>query len=71
MSRRILVAVLLAYGSLRGEEETARGLALKSLNAALSALDLAQEKGGLGFREELESWSDRLLGIVADPEGGR
>ncbi len=67
----LLLAVLLAYALAGGESETDRGLALKSLNAALAALDLAREVGVSEGLADLGACCERLLATTLDLEKGQ
>ncbi len=59
----LLIAVLLAAGRLpeHAKAQVELGLALKCLNAALAALDLAAQIGEIPHLEELETEAARLL----------
>ncbi len=58
----LLIAIFLASAVPAGGAEANRGMALKSLNAALAALDLAPD-GSAGELDELRAWSERLLAV--------
>ena len=64
----LLVAVLLAHATpARPDAEDERGFALKCLNAACAALELAGE--GVGEREGLEARAEALLAALAAGPG--
>ncbi len=62
----LLIAVLLAYAVPSGDGEAERGLALKSLNAALAARDLARQGGGESSPVDLGAWSERALAALLE-----
>jgi hypothetical protein len=58
----LAVAVLLGYSHLEeAENEEARGLGFKFLNAALMALDLARTRGIIPHLSELRTWAEEVL----------
>ncbi len=60
----LLTGVFLAYAIPAGGEDADRGQALKNLNAALAALDLAPASERVRGLGELRTWSERLLAAV-------
>ena len=67
----LLIAVLLAW-SQAGEDgdPDARGLGLKSLNAALGALDMADSRRDVAHLLALRSWCEEILEGVSCEVGG-
>ena len=60
----MLIAVLLAYGAVskNSDDERARGLALKSLNGGLAALDIAESAYPSDHLPMLRRWAGEILG---------
>jgi hypothetical protein len=57
-----LIAVLLSsFADAEDHEEYSKGRALKRLNGAYQALDLAREISGVSHIEELSAWADQRL----------
>jgi hypothetical protein len=63
----LLAAVLIAYARSddRGDPE-ARGVALKRVNGALTALDIGAARGGIPRHGALEAWARERLGALVE-----
>ena len=66
----VLVAVLLAHSNAAVvADEEGRGYALKQLNAALAAIDLASARGDVPHLDALRAWADALLAAIPEATG--
>lgn len=66
----LLIAVLLAQAHWAdSEDEEARGLALKSLNAGLGVLDIAERSGDVAQLPRLRAWADEILECMSCEAG--
>jgi hypothetical protein len=65
----LLIADLLAYSIPQDSEEESKGFALKNLNAAFAALDLADKIKSVEHLQKLKAWAEHLLETSFQGEG--
>jgi len=66
----LLIAVLLAFADREWPtEEDDSGMALKSLNAALAAIDIAETLDDVAIRPDMRCWTEEILGTVSGGSG--